>query len=120
VPVELLAELHGRAAAGLDAVRRAEAAMTTQVGPDGTPTLEPLVAVLTRMERALRSQLALRAPAGGEVAAVSAGPADGAAAPTVAAGAGPIRSRQDAMRALDAVAEYFRQNEPSSPVPIFI
>ncbi len=33
---------------------------------------------------------------------------------------GAIRSRQDAIRALDAVSAYFRQNEPSSPVPLFL
>ena len=33
---------------------------------------------------------------------------------------GPIRSREDAIRALDAVAMFFRGNEPSSPVPLFI
>ena len=33
---------------------------------------------------------------------------------------GAIASRQDAIRALDAVAEFFRRNEPSSPVPLFV
>ena len=36
------------------------------------------------------------------------------------AGHGTIRSRQDAVRALEAVAEYFRRNEPSSPVPLIV
>jgi len=29
-------------------------------------------------------------------------------------------SRQDAIRALDAAAEFFRRNEPSSPIPMFL
>jgi len=33
---------------------------------------------------------------------------------------GSIKSRQDAVRALDAVAGYFRKNEPSSPVPLLV
>jgi len=33
---------------------------------------------------------------------------------------GAIQSRQDAVRALDAMAEYFRRNEPSSPIPLFV
>jgi len=33
---------------------------------------------------------------------------------------GAIRSRDDAIRALDSVAEYFRRNEPSSPIPLFV
>jgi type VI secretion system protein ImpA len=31
-----------------------------------------------------------------------------------------IKSRQDAIRALDAVIAYFRAHEPSSPVPLFL
>jgi len=31
-----------------------------------------------------------------------------------------IRTRQDAIRAIDAVAEFFRSHEPSSPVPLFL
>ena len=33
---------------------------------------------------------------------------------------GAIKSRQDAIRALDAVADFFRQTEPSSPIPLFL
>jgi type VI secretion system protein ImpA len=33
---------------------------------------------------------------------------------------GAIGSRQDAIAALDAVAEFFRRTEPSSPIPLFI
>jgi type VI secretion system protein ImpA len=33
---------------------------------------------------------------------------------------GAIKSRQDAIRALDAAAEFFRLNEPSSPIPLFL
>ncbi len=32
---------------------------------------------------------------------------------------GVVRSRQDAIRALDAVADFFRSTEPSSPIPLF-
>jgi type VI secretion system protein ImpA len=33
---------------------------------------------------------------------------------------GVIKSRQDAVRALDAVAEFFRRTEPSSPIPLLV
>jgi type VI secretion system protein ImpA len=33
---------------------------------------------------------------------------------------GAIGSRQDAVAALDAVAEFFRRTEPSSPIPLFL
>jgi type VI secretion system protein ImpA len=33
---------------------------------------------------------------------------------------GQIRSREDAIRSLEAVSEFFRRAEPSSPVPLFV
>ena len=45
-------------------------------------------------------------------------PPGGMPAPVVAVGA--IQSREDAIRALDAVAEYFRRHEPSSPIPMIV
>jgi type VI secretion system protein ImpA len=33
---------------------------------------------------------------------------------------GAVRSRQDAIRALDAVAAFFKRTEPSSPIPLFL
>ena len=33
---------------------------------------------------------------------------------------GQIRTREDAIRSLDAVSEFFRRSEPSSPVPMFV
>jgi type VI secretion system protein ImpA len=33
---------------------------------------------------------------------------------------GAIKSRQDAIRSLDAVADFFRHAEPSSPIPLLL
>jgi type VI secretion system protein ImpA len=38
----------------------------------------------------------------------------------VSAPLGEIRSREDAVRMMDRVAEYFERNEPSSPVPVLL
>jgi type VI secretion system protein ImpA len=85
-------------------------------GPGAAPSFDGLTAQLGRIDRILRVQLAARPNGGGEGAAAAPD------APAVAAPAalGSIRSREDAMRALDAVAEFFRRSEPSSPVPLFI
>jgi type VI secretion system protein ImpA len=58
----------------------------------------------------------------GAAAEAQAGAAAGASSVGEAAivAVGSIRSRQDAIRALDAVADFFRKNEPSSPVPLFV
>ena len=72
------------------------------------------------MDVVLRAQIAVHPDAGGA--------ADAVAGETIAQGngseatiaVGSIRSRQDAIRALEAAAEFFRRNEPSSPVPLFV
>jgi type VI secretion system protein ImpA len=65
--------------------------------------------------RFCKEQLASRGEATGDGAAAA---GDGSG--EVAFRAGAINSRADAIRALDAVAEYFRRHEPSSPIPLFV
>lgn len=54
------------------------------------------------------------APEGGEAGQ----PGEKAGAPVAASG--EINSREDAMKMLDRVTEYFNKNEPSSPVPLLV
>src|SRR5262249_21168410 len=75
---------------------------------------EPLVAQLKGVTRVVLEQLAARPDGGGGAVADEAG----GAAPGRAVGV--VRSREDAIRALDAVANFFRTTEPSSPVPMFV
>jgi type VI secretion system protein ImpA len=71
---------------------------------------------LDKMERVLHAQLEVR-----EGVKSAAGPEGGATAVLPGrVGTGPITSRQDAIAALDAVAEFFRRTEPSSPIPLFL
>ena len=42
------------------------------------------------------------------------------AANAVAADSGEIRSREDVVRMLDRITEYYNRNEPSSPVPLLV
>jgi type VI secretion system protein ImpA len=113
VPLEQLTTLEASVGAGLDALKRIESKMREAVGTEGVPDFEGLTTVLQRVNKVLREQRAARPDAGPE------GAESGAAA--VGGGAvGAIRSRQDAVRALDAVAQFFRQTEPSSPIPLFV
>jgi predicted component of type VI protein secretion system len=59
----------------------------------------------------------LLVPGEGAAAGITGG--DAAAGEGAAAG-GAVKSRQDAIRALDAVAEFFKRTEPSSPIPMFL
>lgn len=112
LPLADLQSLQQSASGALAALTSITAAMA-RAGSEATPDFDPLSAQLNRLNRVLRAQLEMRgAPAGDSASSEPVG------SETVALGA--IRSRQDAIRALDAVAEFFRRNEPSSPIPLFV
>ncbi|MGH9372972.1 MAG: type VI secretion system protein TssA [Vicinamibacterales bacterium] len=118
VPLEELAKLQQGVGNALASLKRIDDKMKSEIGAEAAPGFEPLSAQLAKIDRALRVQVAAR-PGG---AAVDAEEAQGVV--TAGPGTGPvsvgvIRSREDAVRSLDAVAEFFRKNEPSSPVPLF-
>lgn len=116
MPLEELAALEKSVSEAIAALNSIDAKMRSEGGPDVVPDFDPLTAHFVRMHRALRGYLAARGAAG----------ADGAVEGAVGGGAvggyggGPVRSRDDAIRALDAVADFFRRNEPSSPIPLFL
>lgn len=116
---ETLAALHQGAEAALAAVTGIDAKMRDEGGPEAAPGFEALSALLARLQLVLHGYLATRpgladGDAPGAPTSVAAGGAGGAAVP------GVISSREDAMRALEAVAEFFRRTEPSSPVPLLV
>jgi len=121
-----LAELRAQADASkqaLDALAQIDAQMSAVGGVDATPNFdgrgekEKLVSLrhqLKRINEVVRAQIAARPDASPSESAAA---ADGAAVPSAL---GAIRTRQDAIRALDAVITFFESTEPSSPVPLFI
>jgi type VI secretion system protein ImpA len=112
--LEDLTALDASVAAASAALTGIDARMRSEGGPDVAPDFGPLVTQFARLGRVCKEQLASRGEASG--AAEAAGDGSG----QVAFRAGAINSRADAIRALDAVAEYFRRNEPSSPIPLFV
>lgn len=122
MPLEDLTRLQQSAAQGLSAIQRIDGMMRGEAGEGAAPSLDPLTAALARIDRVLRGQLAARTN-GPRTSGDGAGRADaetGASDGPGSLAVGAIRSRQDAMHALDAVAEFFRQTEPASPVPLFL
>ena len=116
-----LATLQTSVLAGLDALKAIETKMREEAGADAAPTFDPLVTQLVQLQRLLTDGLAAHPSAPTATPAGSNGAS--AAAPAAATRSGSlqaINSRQDAIVALDAVATYFRLNEPSSPIPLFI
>ena len=118
MPVADLSSLVERVAVATTVVQRIQAKMSESAGTDAAPAFESLASVMGRIAQALRGQLASH-PDAAAAGIVGAGGGDGAAA-NVAGISGPIASRQDAIRALDAVADFFKRTEPSSPIPLFI
>jgi type VI secretion system protein ImpA len=111
IPAEELVALHESVVRAVAALKSIDSHMRDAAGSEAAPQFDALSAQLVRMERAVGAQLALRP--GHEAA-----PVEGEA-PAEARG-GVIKSRQDAIAALDAVADFFRRTEPSSPIPLFI
>jgi type VI secretion system protein ImpA len=97
-----------------------EETMRAKAGPEAVPTFDPLRAQVQRIQRLLTEQIAKRPEAAsGDREKVSDYGDNGASSGQVAS-VGMIKSRQDAVRALDAVTAFFRQNEPSSPIPLVL
>jgi type VI secretion system protein ImpA len=113
MPLEELTGLRQAVVDASAAVKNIEARMREQAGVESQPTLDALSGHLGKLDRVLRAQLAARPDA----TLLEEG---GAAAATSAPGLGVVRSRQDAIQALDAVANFFRQTEPSSPLPLLL
>jgi type VI secretion system protein ImpA len=111
--VDELSALAAAVGAALKALRNVVGTMQTRGGFESAPDLDPLLKPLSRIEKLLGEHLASRGAAG-----VAADSAPSAAGETAVSGA--VRSRQDAVRSIDAAATFFRNNEPSSPVPLFL
>lgn len=123
-----LEDLQATAVAVVDAVARVErieAVLTDRIGVTEAPDLSALTGILKEIRQVLAEPLQRRG------AGLIAGEA--ATAETVAAGlpgavagegqrlvVGEIASREDAIRMLDKICEYFNRYEPSSPVPFLL
>jgi type VI secretion system ImpA family protein len=98
-----------------DALRRADSALTLQAdaaGETGT-NFQPAYDAIGAMRAAL-------VPFAGSDAGEEAAPeaSEAAATPAAAGRPGRIDTREDVGRALDAIADYYRRHEPSSPIPV--
>jgi len=124
--LEELKATHAAVVAAIEHVQKIESEVTTQVGAASAASLLPLVAVLKDAEKILTPQLARRgvSPGGKEQAKEEAGAAAGTAAVAGPAAAfavdGEIRSRDDVIRVLDRICEYYERHEPSSPLPMLL
>jgi type VI secretion system protein ImpA len=107
-------------------VQRIEAGLTDQIGVSQAPDLSALTGVLKEMRQPLADYLQRQgvglADAGmaenAEFAAVAGTPEVGGSGPRRVVG--EIASREDALRMIDKICEYFDRYEPSSPAPLLL
>ncbi|WP_440996008.1 type VI secretion system protein TssA [Arhodomonas sp. SL1] len=120
---EELGALDSALGQGVEDLQEIEAAFQAHSGPSTVPDMSRLRDTLSEMRTFTSARLAERTgssvPASGDdsvLQPVAAAEAQGTtgAAPTA------VRSRQEAIRALDAVIRYFNNHEPSSPVPLLL
>jgi type VI secretion system protein ImpA len=97
-------------------IRGVEAYITSQVGADKAPNFKLLQDEVRAITEIYAEKLSRR----GVDIGLEVGVGATSAAAGLTAASGEIRSREDATRMLDKISEYFRRNEPSSPVPILL
>ncbi len=107
-------------AEGMGDVQALEAFVTDKVGASQAASLGDLVQALKEAQHVLAEQLVRRGVSveqeGAEAGngAADSGPGGGPAL------AGEVRSRDDVIRALDKIIDYYQRYEPSSPVPLLV
>ncbi len=99
-------------------IARADAIMTMNAGSDTSVNFQPTYDALAGMRKALISFMPGAAEEEDAPAAEAEGQASGASAPASRGAPGAIESREDVLKTLDAIADYYRRKEPTSPVPL--
>jgi type VI secretion system protein ImpA len=125
-PVEERSALLAHVSSAADSLERIVAVMQHHAGPEAAPDFGPLSKSFQRIRKILAESLGVR-PAensdvevSGTVAEAAGNPHWNAVPVSVSADGCNIHSRQDAIRAIDAVVSFFRRHEPSSPVPLLL
>lgn len=112
-------------AAAFDRMAHIETLLTDQVGVTQSPDLSALTSVLKEIRQVLNEQLQRRGVSG--VGEVEAGMVEtlepgamggGGAAQRMVVG--EIANREDVIRTLDKICEYYSRHEPSSPIPFLL
>jgi len=112
------------AAGALAALTAIGEALEARIERAQLPSFDPLAEPLTQLQTVLQTHWTTRQPGGAATSAPDADP--GATAPSTATGAaaardpGSIGSREDVVRTLERICDYYSRNEPSSPVPLLL
>jgi type VI secretion system protein ImpA len=117
-----LEQLRANTSSVRDALQHAEAiesVVTQQVGATRAISLESLRRTLADMYAILGEHLQQRDAAAAAPPEAAVGH-DGTPVATVGRLTGEIQSRDDVVKALDKICQYYARNEPSSPLPLLL
>lgn len=112
---QLLKRIADRAAAAGHALNAVQELMRDKCGESGVPNFDALKNQIERICKLFAMRINVKTEPG-DVRPESSADSQG----IVQSSASAIRSRREAVQALDAVAGYFRSNEPNSPVPLLL
>ena len=111
----LLKSTAAAAAAALDQAGGMDRLLVEKLG-ERAPELKPLILELSEIKGVLGEKLGAQDPG-----ATTPEPAPGASAGgSAGAESGAVSSREDVVRQLDRLCEYYRRYEPSSPIPLLL
>ncbi len=118
-----VAELEANAGAVKEAIEHIaglDTALCEAVGAGLSVDFSPLSGTLKSMNQLLQQQLGRRGLASGAGATVDSEGGGAAVTGGAPAMSGPIQSREDVIRLLDQVSDWYSKYEPSSPVPLLL
>ncbi|QSA99151.1 type VI secretion system protein TssA [Methylococcus sp. EFPC2] len=121
--IESLRAAEGDLGSMLASLELIEAYVTDRVGIGNAPSFAPLAASLKEIRQIFREQLSARGDDAESIATAEAGVEEAPAAVEAKAKAGKldaINDRQDVIRALNLICDYYSKFEPSSPIPLFL
>lgn len=127
--IERLRETAGAAASAAGNIEAIQAIVIDRVGVSDAPDLTPILDVLSRVNKLLQTRVAERTDEEGAQPPSSADtnapenvttPGSGEPANPTGRNYTSISSREDVVRMLDKLCDYYSRNEPSSPVPLLL
>lgn len=126
--IEQLRETAGAVASAVGSIDEIDALVTDRVGEIQAPDLSPMRSLLAAADGFLKTKISERAV--DDTSGSAASPVEGSTAPGETGGSAPattpsqsgsaIASRDDVVRMLDRICDYYSRNEPSSPVPLLL
>lgn len=111
---------HVAVSEALEALAGLDQFLTQTLGSGNTISFDELHKVLKELQGVLHAHLPGSATDAGTSALESNVESSGGGSGSAISISGAVRSREDVVRMIDAICEYYRQVEPSSPVPYLL